>query len=242
MSSTSLGAIAIAIFLLSLWTLLAPLLQVSPWLSAAVVTLAAGAVALEQLLWQGRLSSALGSSWQRQSPQYRDRILHHEAGHLLAACVLDIPVSDYALDPWQAIKKGYPGYGGVQLDEAPWQRWQAEGQVRRSDVERYGVMWMAGPVAERNRYGQSVGADSDRRQLRSLVTWLNQGDGEPIDPGTLERWCELRAKTLLEERADTYQIALAVMAAGKPLEVCTSEICASLSAAIDMTDISDVRA
>ncbi|MEM6447001.1 MAG: ATP-dependent Zn protease [Cyanobacteria bacterium P01_D01_bin.123] len=228
MSSTSTGAIAIAIFLLSLWVLVAPLLHVSPWFSAALVTVMAGSVALEQAIWNGRLSCALSSVWQRQSPQYRDRILHHEAGHMLAACVLGIPVTDYVLDPWQALKRGYPGYGGVQLDDSPWERWQAEGQIRRSEVERYGVMWMAGPVAERNRYGQSLGADSDRQQLHSLVAWLNRNDGAPIDPGMLERWCELRAKTLLEERDAAYQVALAAMRDGRPLADCQNAINESL--------------
>lgn len=229
MGSDSLGPIAIAIFLLSLWTLLAPMANLSPWLSAGVVTLISGAVALEQGLWQGRLSSALGFLWKQQSPQFRDRILHHEAGHLVAACVLDIPVTDYVLDPWEALKKGYPGYGGVQLDDSPWQRWQEAGEVKRSDVERYGTMWMAGPIAERNLYGQSLGAESDRKQLRSFVTWLNRCGGDRIDPGLLERWCELRAKTLLTERETAYQVAVASMRAGLSMAACVEAVRESLS-------------
>ncbi|MEO1131245.1 MAG: hypothetical protein AAFX40_00905 [Cyanobacteria bacterium J06639_1] len=232
MDSSSLGAIAIAIFLLSLWTLLAPMANISPWISAGLVTLITGVVALEQGLAKGRYSSALGALWKQQSPQFRDRILHHEAGHLLAACALDIPVTDYALDPWEALKKGYPGYGGVQLDDSVWQQWQESGEVKRSDVERYGVMWMAGPVAERSFYGQSMGADSDRQQLRSFVAWLNRCGGERLDPSVLERWCELRAKTLLNEREEAYQVAVSAMRDGLPMADCTAAIRASLGEAV----------
>ncbi|MEO0853584.1 MAG: hypothetical protein AAFY15_08790, partial [Cyanobacteria bacterium J06648_11] len=77
-------------------------------------------------------------------------------------------------------------------------------------------------------YGQSMGADGDRQQLRSFVAWLNRCGGDRIDPGVLERWCELRAKTLLTEREDAYQVAVSSMREGLSMVACIEAIRASL--------------
>jgi len=45
-------------------------------------------------------------------------VIRHEAGHVLVAYLLRIPLLGYVLNPWQAFRRGIPGYGGVELDQS----------------------------------------------------------------------------------------------------------------------------
>ncbi|MEM9568682.1 MAG: hypothetical protein AAF974_10280 [Cyanobacteria bacterium P01_E01_bin.34] len=211
---------------MSLLALLSPVLGNNEWVPVGATSLLFGAVLLDRVAMQGRFTGLMGARWGWTATRQK-RVLYHEAGHLLAACWLDIPVLDYALDPWQAFRKGYPGYGGIQLDDSVWQAWLASGTMTRRDVERYSIMWMAGGVAERQHMGDTLGDRDDRLKLQQLVQTLRRS-GQPLDSGYMQRWAQLQASSLLEEQAQAYDIAVKCMQEGMEIETCMSSIKATL--------------
>ncbi len=168
-------------------------------------------LAVDQVGFQGRISSLLNALVAYRSAEYRNRILHHEAGHLLAALTLGIPVVDYVLDPWQAFLKGYPGYGGVQLDTTPLEQWFRRQQIKQSDLERYGVFWMAGGVAEANYAGDSIGDEDDRRQLNQWLSLLRKQSGSVLKVEQLAAQFSLEAAELLQQQAEAYTAIVKAM-------------------------------
>ena len=226
MKSSEPSGLAIAVFGLSLLTLLSPVLGGNELLPVGVTSMLFGAVLFDRVAMQGRFSSLLGARWGWNSLR-QQRVVYHEAGHLLAACWLDIPVQDYVLDPWQAFRKGYPGYGGLQLDDSVWQSWQESGTITRRDVERYGIMWMAGGVAERKQVGDVMGDRDDRLKLQQLVGTLRRS-GQPLDPGYMQRWACRQARSLMDEQTVAYQVAVDCMQQGSPIEDCIASVKAAL--------------
>ena len=226
MKTSEPSGMAIAVFGLSILALLSPALGNNELLPVGATSLLFGAVVLDRVAMQGRFTSLLGARW-GWTPERRERVLYHEAGHLLAACWLEIPVLDYVLEPWQAFRKGYPGYGGIQLDDSVWQVWLASGSITRRDVERYSIMWMAGGVAERQKLGDTMGDRDDRLKLQQLVGTLRRS-GQPLDPGYMQRWARLQARSMLEEQSAAYDVAVSCMQAGMPLEDCIDSVKAAL--------------
>lgn len=222
MKTSDPSGLAIAVFGFSLLALLSPFLGGNEWLPVGVTSVVFGAFFIDRVAMQGRYSNLLGARWGWNS-QRQERVLVHEAGHLMAACYLDIPVSDYALDPWQAFRKGYPGYGGIQLDDSVWQSWIEKGAITRRDVERYSIMWMAGGVAERDQMGDTMGDRDDRLKLQQLVGTLRRS-GQPLDAGYMQRWARLQARSLLEEQPAAYQTAVDCLRDGNSIEDCIESI------------------
>ena len=229
MKTSEPSGLAIAVFGVSLFVLLSPVLGSNEWLPVGATSLLFGTVFFDRVAMQGRFASLLGARW-GWSAARQERVLFHEAGHLLAACCLEIPVLDYALDPWDAFRKGYPGYGGIQLDDSVWQAWLASGSMTRRDVERYSIMWMAGGVAERQQMGDTMGDRDDRLKLQQLVGTLRRS-GQSLDPGYMQRWARLQARSLLEEQAQAYDVAVSSMRDGLAIEDCMVSINAALVAA-----------
>ena len=118
MNPTTLNLLAVSVFAFMLLSLVGPLLNISPAAVAIALTGCAGAIALDRFSWQGKGSNLLIDLLSGQSSEYRQRILHHEAGHFLAAYLLGIPVQSYTLSAWQGIKAGLPGLGGVIVEPA----------------------------------------------------------------------------------------------------------------------------
>jgi hypothetical protein len=107
MRDTTLNTIAVVIFGVTMASLLGRSCTcrqrwwrcLSPW----------GWGSLASTSWAG------GAYWRHlmdtvawASPEHRQRVLHHEAGHFLAAVLLDIPVEAYTLNTWEAWRQGIP--------------------------------------------------------------------------------------------------------------------------------------
>ncbi|MGK7906012.1 MAG: hypothetical protein AB4040_02120 [Synechococcus sp.] len=229
MHPSNSSGMAIAVFALSLFALLSPALGMGEILPVGLTSFVLGAALVDRTVMQGRFSQLLGAQWEGRTSRQKQRVLTHEAGHFLAACQLDIPIKDYVLDPWQAFRKGYPGYGGVQLDDAVWQGWLEQGGMTRRDVERYSIMWMAGGVAEKAEMGNAIGDRDDRHKLQQLVSSL-RCSGQLLDPGYMERWARLQARSLFEEQAVAYKVAVECMGLGLPVETCIAQVKAALVA------------
>ncbi len=217
MRDTTLNTIAIVIFLTTMASLLGPLVHLSPAVVAGVAATGLGVFTLDQLNLQGRLGNLLTDSLAWLSPDHRQRVLHHEAGHFLAAVLLDIPVDAYTLTTWEAWKRGLPGQGGVifgfndtdpkTLQERQTPQW----------LDRYCQVWMAGIAAEQMVYGNALGGDDDVRAL----TLLWQGLGRSATESSIkQRWAALQAKTLLEKHQAAFETLVEAMAARQPVDIC----------------------
>lgn len=217
MSEAAIARIAIAIFALVVSTV------INGWLTLGV-TVGVVIILVDQIGWGGRGSNLVGALLEARSPEYRERVLHHEAGHLLAACVLNIPIVDYVLDPWLAFRRGYPGYGGVQLDLGPWQTWLEQQQIGESDLERYGVFWAAGGVAEHQFCGEAQGDRSDQRQIAQLLALLRTRFGEGLDLKHWQSRFKLGAEELLHTYPEAYDLVVERMRQRVSAQECLAEV------------------
>jgi hypothetical protein len=217
MRDTTLNTIAIAIFGVTMVSLLGPMLQISPAVPAVFAAVGLGVFTVDQLGLNGRIGNILTDWLAWADPEHRQRVLHHEAGHFLAAVLLEIPVEAYTLTAWEAWKQGLPGQGGVLFGPNTLTPDHATGNFTPQWIDRYCQVWMAGIAAEQMIYGNAQGGGDDRRAL----TLLWQALDRPAAEGVIkQRWAALQAKTLLEKHRNTFEALASAMAERASVEDC----------------------
>jgi hypothetical protein len=208
MGQLSLNLVAISVFLMTMSVLLGPLIHLSPAIPAIATLTLLGLATLDSLNWQGKGGTLLLDWLARFSPEYRSRIVRHEAGHFLVAHHLGIPVTGYTLSAWEAFRGGDSGQGGVQVDGQALETELKQAGSTFAVVERYCTVWMAGAAAENLVYGAIQGGTDDVQKVRSLLRSLKLS---PRECQQKERWAALRAKTLLQEHWSVYEKLVAAM-------------------------------
>ncbi|NJL49300.1 MAG: ATP-dependent Zn protease [Leptolyngbyaceae cyanobacterium SM2_5_2] len=221
MRDTTLNTIAIVIFLTTMASLLGPLVHLSPALVAGVAATGLGVFTLDQLNLQGRIGNILTDSLAWLSPEHRQRVLHHEAGHFLVAVLLDIPIEAYTLSTWEAWQRGLPGQGGVIFGFSDLDPQALQERQTPQWIDRYCQVWMAGIAAEQMVYGNAIGGDDDTRALSILWQGLGRSKTESL---MKQRWAALQAKTLLEQHRPAFEALVEVMAARQPVETCRETV------------------
>ena len=206
MSDLPLNLTAIAVFVMMLSVLMGPLLHLSPLLTALTTISLLGLITADQFAWQGQGSNLLLDSL--ASKKQRQRILHHEAGHFLAAYYLGIPIKAYTLSAWETFKQGKPGFGGVEFDTEPLESQSQDWQNFPLILERFATVWMAGIAAEQLIYGQAEGGSDDRQKL--LIS-LNLSQLSQTSYQQKERWALVQAKNLLESHRVEYDALVQAM-------------------------------
>lgn len=225
MSQTTLNLVAITIFTLVMMSLLGPLLHLSPFVPAAVTFGILGVATLDTFSWQGRAGTLLVDWVAGFSNEHRSRVLRHEAGHFLAAHLLEIPVTGYTLSAWEAFRQGQPGQGGVSFGSAELESELQQGKLSAQLIDRYCTVWMAGAAAEQLVYGNAEGGADDRQKMQILWGKLKRPNSE----GALkERWAQLQAKSLLETNRAAYEALVAAMEQRASVEECCVAIDANL--------------
>jgi hypothetical protein len=227
MNPTTLNLLAVSVFAFTLLSLVGPLLNISPAAVAIALTGSAGVFALDRFSWQGKGANLLVDLFSGQNSEYRQRILHHEAGHFLAAHLLDIPVQSYTLSAWQGIKAGLPGLGGVVVDIGGLEKSEASQPLSEQQLNRYCIVWMAGIAAETQTYGNAQGGDDDQAQLRRLWQQVTPAKAEA---DTQLRWALLQANTLITNQSDAYEALVKAMANQETVAACCEHIEAHRSA------------
>jgi len=208
MSQTAINLTAIAIFLITLSTLLGPLINLSPTIPATLTFTILGIATLDSFSFQG-MGGTLILDWIAGfDPQHRERVTHHEAGHFLVAHLLGIPIKGYTLTAWEALKQKQSGQGGVSFDDSELASQLEKGTISAQLLDRYCTIWMAGIAAENLVYDNSTGGADDRGKLAAVLSGLKFSEAAC---DMKQRFCALQAKTLLQENWDTYLALVKVM-------------------------------
>ncbi|MBV5260341.1 ATP-dependent Zn protease [Synechococcus moorigangaii CMS01] len=215
MQQTALNLIAIGVFLMTMTSLLGGIFQLSPFVPASITVAVMAFATVDTFNWQGQGMTLFLDLF--TPAEQRQRILHHEAGHFLAGHLLGIPITGYSLTPWEALKQGQPGQGGVSFDLEAVEASLKNPQQLNLLLERLSTTLMAGVAAETLVYGKALGGAADRAQLRQLLAKLG------ISPSTYpqrEQWALLQAKNLLERHQENYANLVIAMGQRQPLDVC----------------------
>ncbi|MBD6617501.1 ATP-dependent Zn protease [Komarekiella sp. 'clone 1'] len=221
MSQTALNLVAISIFLITLSTLLGPLFNLSPTVPALATFTILGIATLDSFGLQGKGGTIFLDWIAGFSPEHRDRIVHHEAGHFLVAYLLDIPVTNYTLSAWEAWKQGQVGQGGVTFDDAELATHLEMGKISAQMLDRYCTIWMAGIAAETLVFDNAEGGGDDKNKLAGVLTVL--GFSEFICQQK-QRFHALQAKNLLQENWSSYQALVKAMQQRASVADCQSAI------------------
>ncbi|MGD1865924.1 MAG: ATP-dependent Zn protease [Phormidesmis sp.] len=230
MNPTTLNLLAVSVFAFTLLSLVGPLLNISPNAVAIALTGIAGIFALDRFVAQGKGGNLLIDLVSSQSSDYRQRIVHHEAGHFLVAHLLDVPAESYTLSAWEAIKVGLPGLGGVVLNTALEPKEVAaaatEGTLSPQQLNRYCIIGMAGIAAETETYGSAEGGQDDQAQIRQLWQQAKKAENAKAE-GTIEtqlRWALLQAQTLIKAQSASYEALVSAMNERASVADCQAQI------------------
>lgn len=217
MSQTGLNLLAISIFIMTLSVLLGPLIHLSPAVPAIATFSILGIVTFDSFSLQGRGGTIVLDWIASFSPQHRDRIIHHEAGHFLAAHLLNIPVTGYTLTAWDAWKQGQPGQGGVTFDDAQLASQLERGTISAQILDRYCTVWMAGIVAETLVFNDAQGGTDDKSKLAGVLAGLGFSAAASEQK---QRFHLLQAKTLLQANWSSYEALVKSMQEGASVRDC----------------------
>lgn len=221
MNQTAINLIAISVFLMTLSTLLGPLINLSPTIPALTIIGFLAIASLDNFSFQGKGGTIVLDWLARLSPTYRERIIYHEAGHFLVAHLLGITVTGYTLSAWEAWKIGQPGQGGVILEDSAIAKQLQIGKIGVSMVERYCNIWMAGIAAENLVFQSAEGGGDDKARLNQFLIAL--GFEERVFEQK-QRFHLLQAKNLIQENWDSYQALVEAMRKGVDVDECKKVI------------------
>lgn len=233
MNQLSLNLIAITIFALVITSLLGPLVHLSPAVPAIAIAAILGLGTIDTWSFQGQGRVLLLDSLARFSPDYRDRVIRHEAGHFLAAHLLNIPVTSYTLGAWEAWRQGQAGAGGVSFDTTALEAEIAGGTISAQTIDRLCTVWMAGVAAEDLVYGAAEGGGDDRAKLALLWQQLRRS---PTEAQLKARWATLQAKTLLEANQPAYEALVKAMQDRASVQECVALVTHSIGSSTSFSE------
>ncbi|MFO5472664.1 MAG: ATP-dependent Zn protease [Dolichospermum sp.] len=227
MSQTAINLVAISVFLMTFSTLLGPLIHLSPTIPALATVTFLGIATLDNFSFQGKGGTIFLDFLARFSPEYKERILHHEAGHFLVAHLLEIPITGYTLSAWEAWKQGQPGQGGVSIDDRELTTQIEKGEISTQILERYCTILMAGIAAENLIFNSAEGGNDDKIKLMQFLQGL--GFSEAIYQQK-QRFYLLQSKNLIQENWESYQALVEAMRKGVSAMECLEVIISRRSA------------
>jgi hypothetical protein len=210
----SLNLVAICIFGMTLSSLVAPLMQVSSTIPLLVIFAIVVITTVDGLLLKSILATLVLDAIAGTSSAYRQRIIHHEAGHFLVAYLLGIPITGYTLSAWESFRQGRSAQGGVMF--APPQT-----DISSQLLQQYCTVWMAGIAAEKLMYDRAEGGSEDRQKLRGILFIAGNQQQEIVRQ---ENSAALQAKTLIQTHWEAYQAVVIKMSERATVDDCCKEI------------------
>jgi len=207
MNVTATDLLAIAIFTITMMSLVGTMVGLSPVIPSAIAVVLLSAWGIDIGFCQGKFGAYFQAWLRARSPQYRERVSYHEAGHFLAAYVLGFQIVNYAIAGIVGQSLGevladesFAGIeGGVEIEQE-----NPLNSINNSSnlLDRYCTVYMAGLAAEQLMCeGETEGGLDDKQRLRQAISHMQ-------NPITQERWALLNARNLLSDRRSVL-IALA---------------------------------
>ncbi|PSC72294.1 hypothetical protein C2E20_4561 [Micractinium conductrix] len=147
-------------------------------------------------------------------PDYKDRVVRHEAAHFLCGYLLGVPVANYSLTL---------GKEHTDFAEAKLQKRLIAGVLEASEVDQLSIIAMAGATSEAMKFDDVIGQNADmfdlqRVMMRSSKKMTNQQQQNQT------RWACYQAATLLRRYSAEYEALQAAMAAGGSVTECIKAI------------------
>jgi hypothetical protein len=215
MNQLTLNAIALSIFAMTLSVLLGPFLNISPFLSTGLTFVVLSAVTFDAFRFQSLGLTFVLDTFAQLFPGFRQRILHHEAGHFLVAHLLDLPIESYALSVREALQQGTPGQGGVRLkplEGNPDPIWV------KNNATKLCTVWVAGGIAEGLKHRSVQGNEDDMQQLRSTIKALG------LNVALYERQAKIDATQLIQQYWPSYEALVALLEQRRSVAECSAGI------------------
>jgi len=188
---------------------------------------------LDKLLVNG---AVFETATQIGMPEYRTKILKHEAGHFLCAYLLGCPVEGFVLSTWAALsdarfggKRTTTSAGTSFFDPSLSDEINGRRPLTRASIDRYSIIVMAGIAAEALNFGRADGGAGDEMALFSFLSNLNPRTGGAVTWNidsikNQARWGAAEAVLLLREYKECYNSLVDAMERGGDLGECVYAI------------------
>eukprot|EP00607_Mallomonas_marina_P000778 CAMPEP_0182431350 /NCGR_PEP_ID=MMETSP1167-20130531/48508_1 /TAXON_ID=2988 /ORGANISM="Mallomonas Sp, Strain CCMP3275" /LENGTH=585 /DNA_ID=CAMNT_0024617595 /DNA_START=82 /DNA_END=1836 /DNA_ORIENTATION=+ len=175
----------------------------------------------DQILLKG---AVFETAYQTLFPEYKTKIIAHEAGHFLVAYLLGLSVRGCITNAWQA--REYPeiqGQAGTMFFDQRLMDEVAKQKVTRSSLERLCVVIMAGIAAEALKFDKAEGGASDEQSLVTFFTSM-QPPWNLLRIQGQARWGVLQALLLIKEHQMAYDALLDTLQTGGGVGDCVEAI------------------
>ncbi|DBA76843.1 TPA: hypothetical protein ACH3X2_008858 [Trebouxia sp. C0005] len=180
-----------------------------PYLTGAIVlvALAVGSTA------PGLLAFVIGR-FAQVFPDYRERVLRHEAAHFLAGYLMRVPVTGYSLD----IGKAHTDFAEAKLQQR-----LVERKLSDEEINQLAVVAMAGATAEAMNYDQVQGQVADLTDLQRILQRSEQKLSN-AQQQNMTRWAVYSAATMLTKYKKEYQALQIAMQQRASIDKCVAAI------------------
>ena len=223
MNVTATDLLAIAIFTITMMSLVGTMVGLPPLVPALIAITLLCIWGIDIGFFQGKFGAYVQVWLRARSPKYRERVSCHEAGHFLAAYVLGFKIVNYAIAgvvgrSFREIlaDEAFAGIeGGVEIAIANTPDFE---KTSANLLDRYSTVYMAGIAAEQLLCkGETEGGNDDVKRLRKAISHLP-------NPMTQERWALLNARNLLGDRHAALVALAEKMLNGATIEDCCQTI------------------
>lgn len=150
-------------------------------------------------------------------PEYKDKVISHEAGHFLLAYLLGVPIRGVATSAWEARK--YPdiqGQAGTIFYDTKLANEMASSKVTRTSLDRLSVIVMAGIAAEALKFQKAEGGAVDEKSLIELFSSI-QPPWNILRIQSQARWAAVQAILLIKEHQQSYDAIVHALEEKKPM-------------------------
>jgi len=148
-------------------------------------------------------------------PDYRDRVLRHEAAHFLVGYLLGVPVVNYSLD----IGAEHTDFLEARLER----KLISPQRLDDAELDALAVVAMAGVAAEALQFPEVVGQNADLYLLQKTFSRA----ATPLASGAqqnLTRWAVWQAAAMLKANAAAFEALQLAMARRAPVVECIQAI------------------
>lgn len=143
-------------------------------------------------------------------PDYKSRVLRHEAGHFLTGYLLGVPVASYSL----MIGKEHTDFAEAKL-----QKRLIEKSLQSQEVDALSIVAMAGAAAEAMNYEEVMGQTADMFDLQRIMMRASDKMNNAAQQNQA-RWAVYQAATLLRRYKGEYEALQEAMGRGANVAEC----------------------